>query len=197
MTSIHLEITKLNGLLVEFKTRQETLGSENRTSEITFKERGVQIEQERAGGEKKIEALQAARDSLLEEVSEISAQILIWERKINLEKETQQAIDPEVGQAEVTGRMVGSRCGAHHGCYQVEEMRREVHRMELRLNALKRAQEELMEDSLRTIEKRNDIQIRHLNSKRTDMTQASLRKKIASLRNEIKLKSGESRQVHR
>ncbi|XXQ37158.1 Coiled-coil domain-containing protein 40 [Plasmodiophora brassicae] len=177
MTSIHLEITKLNGLLVEFKTRQETLGSENRTSEITFKERGVQIEQERAGGEKKIEALQAARDSLLEEVSEISAQILIWERKINLEKETQQAIDPEVGQAEV------------------EEMRREVHRMELRLNALKRAQEELMEDSLRTIEKRNDIQIRHLNSKRTDMTQASLRKKIASLRNEIKLKSGESRQV--
>jgi hypothetical protein len=41
---------------------------------------------------------------------------LLWERKIQLEKEMQEALDPTVGQSEIM------------------ELRKEIHRMELRLD---------------------------------------------------------------
>ena len=41
-------------------------------------------------------------------------QVMLWERKIHLEKEMQEALDPSVGQAETT------------------MMKKEIHRMELR-----------------------------------------------------------------
>ena len=53
------------------------------------------------------------------EIVEAERQILLWERKITLEKEMQEALDPTIGQTEIVA------------------MRMEIHRMELRLNVLK------------------------------------------------------------
>ena len=38
---------------------------------------------------------------LLEEIVETERQLLLWEKKIQLERETQAALDPEVGMAEI------------------------------------------------------------------------------------------------
>jgi hypothetical protein len=56
----------------------------------------------------------------LEEIVEAERQILLWERKYQLELEMQKTIDPNVGQKEMT------------------DMKKEIHRMELRLDALRK-----------------------------------------------------------
>ncbi len=55
-----------------------------------------------------------------------AAQIMLWERKLMLEKEMHEAMDPSVGQ-DVVG-----------------EMKREIHRMNLRHAELMKLQEKLM-----------------------------------------------------
>ena len=51
---------------------------------------------------------------------ESERQILLWERKIQLEKEMQVTLDPDVGQNEL------------------QELKKEIHRMELRLEDLRK-----------------------------------------------------------
>jgi len=69
-------------------------------------------------------------------------QIMLWERKILLEKEMAAVLDPTVGQ-DVVG-----------------EMKREIHRMELRLGELLRLQEKLMLDMERALSKREVIAVK-------------------------------------
>lgn len=52
---------------------------------------------------------------------------MLWERKLQLEKELQEALDPNIG-----GDIV-------------EAMKKEIHRMELRLSELMRQQEKLIQ----------------------------------------------------
>ena len=66
-------------------------------------------------------------------------QIMLWERKIQLEREMAEVMDPSVG-TDVVGAM-----------------RREVHRMQLRLGDLGRLQERLIADMERSISKRETI----------------------------------------
>jgi len=51
---------------------------------------------------------------------ESERQILLWDRKIKLEKEMQETLNPEVGQKEL------------------QELKKEIHRMELRLEDLRK-----------------------------------------------------------
>lgn len=64
---------------------------------------------------------------------------MLWERKIQLEREMAEVMDPSVG-TDVVGAM-----------------RREVHRMQLRLGDLGRLQERLIADMERSISKRDTI----------------------------------------
>lgn len=56
----------------------------------------------------------------MSEIVESERQILLWERKIQLEKEMQVTLDPDVGQNEL------------------QELKKEIHRMELRLEDLRK-----------------------------------------------------------
>lgn len=51
---------------------------------------------------------------------EAERQILLWERKITLEKEMQETLDPTIGQKEIVA------------------MKKEIHRMELRYDILRK-----------------------------------------------------------
>jgi hypothetical protein len=68
----------------------------------------------------------------------------LWERKIQLEKEMQDALDPTIGQTEIVA------------------MRKEIHRMELRYDTLRKRQEEMIKDMERAIFKRETIQLKYL-----------------------------------
>eukprot|EP01017_Pseudomicrothorax_dubius_P047881 TRINITY_DN8639_c0_g1_i2.p1 TRINITY_DN8639_c0_g1~~TRINITY_DN8639_c0_g1_i2.p1 ORF type:complete len:251 (+),score=86.66 TRINITY_DN8639_c0_g1_i2:137-889(+) len=82
---------------------------------------------------------------LLAEIVEAERQILLWERKIQLEKEMQEALDPNIGQSEN------------------QQLKKEIHRMELRLNELHKRQEDLIRDIERSVYKRDSIQVKYTN----------------------------------
>ena len=67
---------------------------------------------------------------------------MLWERKIQLKREMQAALDPTVG-ADVVGAM-----------------QKEVHRMQLRQNDLALQQEKLLNELERCIAKRDTISIK-------------------------------------
>jgi hypothetical protein len=71
-----------------------------------------------------------AKRDLLADVVEAERQIMLLERKMQLEKEMQEMLDPTVGEGVVS------------------TMRKEVHRMELRQGELQRQQEKLVQVGL-------------------------------------------------
>ena len=64
--------------------------------------------------ESQISTLKEEKADILAEIVEAERQILLWERKIQLEREMQDALDPNIGQTEIVA------------------MKKEIHRMELR-----------------------------------------------------------------
>merc|ERR1711920_969911 len=98
--------------------------------------------------------------------------VLLWERKITLEKEMQEALDPNIGQADSSA------------------MKKEIHRMELRLEQLKRRQEQMIMEMERAIHKRDAIALKYEpKSKKTKQvtTAANLKRQIQSLKNNLRL----------
>merc|ERR1712060_507947 len=98
--------------------------------------------------------------------------VLLWERKITLEKEMQEALDPNIGQADSSA------------------MKKEIHRMELRLEQLKRRQEQMIMEMERAIHKRDAIALKYepkAKKNKQVTTAANLKRQIQSLKNNLRL----------
>merc|ERR1711920_1022784 len=98
--------------------------------------------------------------------------VLLWERKITLEKEMQEALDPNVGQADSSA------------------MKKEIHRMELRLEQLKRRQEQMIIEMERAIHKRDAIALKYepkAKKSKQASTTANLKRQVQSLKNNLRL----------
>eukprot|EP00892_Ulva_mutabilis_P005312 jgi/Ulvmu1/3152/UM015_0192.1 len=89
-----------------------------------------------------IEECTTNKKELLSEVLEAERQIMLWERKLQLDREMQELLDPTVGQ-DVLGAM-----------------KKEIHRMELRKADLLRVKEQLMKELERSVEKRDTISVK-------------------------------------
>lgn len=76
---------------------------------------------------------------MLQSIVEAERQLLLWERKIQLEKEIQNALDPEIGQSEI------------------KLLQKDIHRMELRLDELRKRQEQAIQEMERAVYKRQVI----------------------------------------
>lgn len=48
-----------------------------------------------------IDVIREEKAELMQEIQECERQILLWERKYQLEREMQEALDPNVGQSEI------------------------------------------------------------------------------------------------
>jgi len=111
------------------------------------------------------------KSRLIDELLECERQVVLWERKIVLEKETQEALDPTVGESEIAsmevrigrqpvchltpqraGGVATSQC--HTRCPRPRAPQKDIHRMRLRFDAVKREQERLVGEMERAIEKR-------------------------------------------
>jgi DNA uptake protein ComE-like DNA-binding protein len=91
--------------------------------------------------------------------------------QVALERETQAALDPEVGATEV------------------KAMQREIHRMKLRLSQLKKREELMLAEMERAIYKRDNIEAKGKTAaaRTPGETQASLKKTVAELSKKLKL----------
>lgn len=88
--------------------------NDNFNIENEFKQKLKELENESIKLENQIATLKEEKADILAEIVEAERQILLWERKIQLEKEMQDALDPNIGQTEIVA------------------MKKEIHRMELR-----------------------------------------------------------------
>merc|ERR1719218_310716 len=123
----------MNGLIAQANQQEESLDSLNRRTEEEFQNRLVALEGECINIEQAVDGVKAEKEQLLVDISESEKQIMLIERKIQLAKETIEALDPNVGRAENT------------------KMKQEIHRMELRYVQLKKKQEDMikeMEDAI-------------------------------------------------
>jgi len=169
--SLHNEMTKVNQLLADHQAKQRLLADGNFLMETEFVEKLKYTELEAVSAEGQIVELKAQKERLLLDVVEAEKQIMLIEKKIALERETQAALDPEVGAAEVRA------------------MQREIHRMRLRYAQLQRRQEQMILEMERAIYKRDNIEAKgKLTSQKkgTPPTQAALMKEVAELQNKLK-----------
>jgi chromosome segregation ATPase len=132
-------------------------------------------EEEAAVMETQIEDLARKREGLAEELMETEKQIMLWEKKLQMARETKEALDP------------------NYGAGELKTMKKEVTRMELRLKQIMKQQQIIvqeMEFALRrreTIADQGKVQQR-LNK---DRTRADVAKGITDLRREVKRLHGE------
>ena len=104
---------------------------------------------------------------------EAEKQILLWERKYQLEKEMQDALDPTIGQTEIVA------------------MKKEIHRMQLQYELFRKEQEKLIKDMERCVFKRETIQLKYLpkvekKNAQDRSSQGRLSRQVANLRQNLR-----------
>jgi exonuclease VII small subunit len=139
LKNLDFEMNKLNDLYYKNTAQQTKMTNDNFNIENEFKQKLKELENESIKLENSIATLKEEKADILAEIVEAERQILLWERKIQLEKEMQDALDPNIGQTEIVA------------------MKKEIHRMELRYEQLRKKQEQMIKDMERAVFKRETI----------------------------------------
>ncbi|RLN97246.1 hypothetical protein BBJ28_00010386 [Nothophytophthora sp. Chile5] len=170
IATLHADTARLNELIARHGSRHETLLNSNHALELEFASELRELEAASVALEARATALRQEKQELLDRVVEVERQLMLWEKKIQLEKETQAALDPEVGQAEARA------------------MEKEIHRMRLRLEALQRSQEQMLQDMEQAVHKRDLIALRGRSKKEqeAELTFAALTTKVSTLQNQLR-----------
>merc|ERR1712151_1462739 len=163
---------KMNTNVAKNDVKSKELANSNSMLESEFVQKLKEIEAQCLDTEQSIEVVKEDKNQMTQDILEAERQVLLWERKITLEKEMQEALDPNIGQADA------------------QAMRKEIHRMELRLDQLKRRQEQMIIEMERAISKRDSIASKYEpKAKKTKegMTSQNLKRQIQSLKNNLRL----------
>ena len=170
ISKMHTEMTRLNQLISKNSELQAELANDNFNLESGISNNLKEMEIESNALDSKISDLQTEKKELLAEIIETERQIQLWERKIQLERETQEALDPTVG-TDVVGAM-----------------KKEIHRMKLRHKELLRKQEILIKEMERAITKRDMIATKGIAQqakKQPELTESQLVKACKDLERSI------------
>merc|ERR1719183_2894971 len=163
---------RVNTLVAKNDAKTAELSNENNMMETEFVQKLKEIESACLETEQSIERVKDEKSTMSQDILEAERQVLLWERKITLEREMQEALDPNIGQADTAA------------------MRKEIHRMELRLDQLKRRQDQMIIEMQRTISKRDVIASKYepkaKNSKQAQSSQ-TLKRQVQSLKNNLRL----------
>ena len=186
------DVSKLNSLISNNHEQETELQATNFIIEVDCVEELKSSERECVSLQSSINETRTAKSNLLDEIMEMERQALLWEKKIQLDKETREALDPSVGVKES------------------ENMEKEIHRMTLRYESLRREQERLSVEMERAVTKRGSIAVRYgktqpagaevsssaatLKNSKNDMTQAAARKRIGILKGEARQLAEETSQ---
>mmetsp|Transcript_48887 Transcript_48887/g.116203 ORF Transcript_48887/g.116203 Transcript_48887/m.116203 type:complete len:887 (-) Transcript_48887:111-2771(-) len=172
MKQLRFDMDRMNGALVKNEEKVQELSSSNNMMEHEFVAKLKEIESRCLQLEQSIEMVKEEKNNMTAEVMEAERQVMLWERKISLEKEMQDALDPNVGQSEASA------------------MEKEIHRMELRLDQLKRKQEQMIVEMERAVHKRDIIALKYEPKAKKNKQAASgqnIKRQIQSLKNNLKL----------
>uniref|UniRef100_A0A0G4FZX2 Coiled-coil domain-containing protein 40 n=1 Tax=Chromera velia CCMP2878 TaxID=1169474 RepID=A0A0G4FZX2_9ALVE len=98
IASLRFETDRLNPAIHQTGELAEKLRKEISVSEASLKERLKELEKMTEKIEVEIQKLKTDKEKLQEDTVEAERVIMLWERKIILEKEVQETLDPNVGQ---------------------------------------------------------------------------------------------------
>merc|ERR1719316_1207221 len=142
MKHLRFDMDRINSNIVNNDTKSKDLSNNNAMMETEFVAKLKEIETQCLAMEAQVANVKEEKSAMSNDIVEAERQVLLWERKIALEKEMQSALDPNVGAAETSA------------------MTKEIHRMELRLDQIKRRQESMLMEMERAIHKRDAIQLK-------------------------------------
>merc|ERR1711904_538214 len=166
------DMDRMNDMLVKHSKKTSELENQNENIEGEFIVKLKEIEGACVSMEQNIEKVKEEKEQAQADLIEAERQVMLWERKIHLEREMQEALDPAVGQVESAA------------------MKKEIHRMELRLDQLKRRQEQMIMEMERAIHKRDAISLKYepkAKKSKQATTAANLKRQIQSLKNNLRL----------
>ncbi|XP_064891209.1 coiled-coil domain-containing protein 40 isoform X1 [Columba livia] len=136
------DLIKLNVLIHKNNNSFEELQSGNIITENEFLRSLKAAEKESLELQEKHGQLAEEKERLLNSLVEAEHQIMLWEKKIQLTKEMRAAMDSETGEGEI------------------QAMRREIHRMQVRYGQLMKQQEKMIRDMEASVSRRETIAIR-------------------------------------
>ncbi|XP_041641534.1 coiled-coil domain-containing protein 40 [Cheilinus undulatus] len=135
------DLLKLNTLIGKNAQLSVSLEQENELMETDFMHRLKDAERECTEMQMKYEKTQEENETLLNCLLEVQQQIMLWEKKIQILKETRSIVNRE-SQGEV------------------QEMKAEIRRMEIRLDRLMKQRERLLKESEATVTRRENLVLR-------------------------------------
>lgn len=153
LKNLQTEMNKLNDGISKNQENEIKLKNENFHVQSDFLEKLKELENTNVKLEFEIDRIKEEKAELLESIVEAERQMLLWERKIQLEKEIQNALDPDVGQTEI------------------KSLQKDIHRMELRLDELRKRQEQTIQEMERAVYKRETIQLKYTRSEDITVTE--------------------------
>ncbi|XP_028993575.1 coiled-coil domain-containing protein 40 [Betta splendens] len=153
------DLVKLNTLLSKNGQLSQALEQESTLMESDILHRLKAAEWECVEIQMKYEKTQEEKERLLNCLVEAERQIMLWEKKTQLIKETHSVVDSGLG--------------------DIQTMKAEIHRMEVRLNKLMKLQEQLLRESEATVARRETIVLRreamlHSSHKQTTVGELTL-----------------------
>ncbi|KAM4612412.1 coiled-coil domain-containing protein 40 [Polymixia lowei] len=140
MKMLRGDMLKLNSLLSKNGQLRLALEQENTLMETDFLHRLKEAERESVEMQMRLERTKEEKERLLYSLVEAERQIMLWEKKTQLARETRSAVD--VGQGDI------------------DMMKAEIHRMEVRYGQLMKQQEQLLRESEATVARRESIVLR-------------------------------------
>ncbi|ETO15916.1 hypothetical protein RFI_21448, partial [Reticulomyxa filosa] len=148
---INKDLKKFQEFIHLFSEQEKFLTNEFQITELQFKENLKDKEKEMSIQQVKIEQVNELvneRNEIMQKIEIIERKTLLYERKLQLEIETQQALNPSGEKKELN------------------DMKMEVHRMELRHQQLKKKQEQMVQELEVAIHKKELLQLKNLGKAR-------------------------------
>ena len=164
------DMNKLNEFLAVSYEKAKNLQNDNINIDSEIIQKLKALEKEAVSLELEIDRLKENKAELLQEIVEAKRQILLWERKIQLQKEMQEKLDPNFGMSDI------------------EKLKKKIHLMELHLNNIRKKQEQIIIEMERIVYKKESIQLKYTNTdkvKKDGMNPTQISKDIQALKTSI------------
>ncbi|CAL8331097.1 unnamed protein product [Merluccius merluccius] len=167
MKSRNGDMLKLTSLLSSNGQLCNALEQDNTLMETHFIHRLKDAERESVEMQMMLEKSQDEKKRLINSLVEAERQILLWEKKTQLARETLSAVDSDMGQGDI------------------RTMKTEIHRMEVRYGQLQKQQERLVRESVATVTRRESLLLRDARSPKQSTTLSQLHCSLHGLRRNI------------
>ncbi|XP_060084117.1 coiled-coil domain-containing protein 40-like [Ylistrum balloti] len=171
ITNMQNDMLKLNQLLHKETNIQTNLQQDNILLEQDFIRALKEAELDSIEKQANLDSIKEEKERLLNSLVEAERQIMLWEKKTQLARETRAAVDSEVGQGEI------------------KAMNAEIHRMTVRHTQLMKQQEKMIQEMEKAVSRRDTIVTRGDAQQKTNknvLTKGTFERQMAELRKKIK-----------